>query len=80
VVVRAQTASSRCPVGGAPSVRLHSCSVHQLADLSSLGVAVRLQLQGRHFFCDQPLCRRDLCTARLPGVAEPSARAVFDRS
>jgi transposase len=76
-VVRAHTSSSRCPVCGALSVRVHSGYIRQVADLPWLEVAVRLQLQVRRFFCDQPTCPRVIFTERLPGVVAPYARRTL---
>jgi transposase len=45
-----------------------------VADLPWCGVAVRLHLQVRRFFCDQPTCPRAIFTERLPGVVASSAR------
>lgn len=73
-VVRARAESTRCPVCGARSERVHSRYARQVADLPWCGVAVRLQLQVRRFFCDQPTCPRAIFTERLPGVVTPYAR------
>jgi transposase len=77
VVVRAHTTSSRCPVCGASSARVHSRYVRQVADLPWFEVAVRLQLQVRRFFCDQVACPRAIFTERLPGIVAPSARRTL---
>jgi transposase len=53
---------------------VHSRYTRQVADLPWCGVAVRLQLQVRRFFCDQPTCPRAIFTERLPGVVAPYAR------
>lgn len=53
---------------------MHSRYTRQVADLPWSGVAVRLQLHVRRFFCDQPTCPRAIFTERLPGVVAPSAR------
>jgi transposase len=73
-VVRARACSTPCPVCGARSERVHSRYTRQVADLPCLGVAVRLHLQVRRFFCDQPTCSRAIFTERLPGVVAPYAR------
>jgi transposase len=73
-VVRARACRTWCPVCGARSERVHSQYTRRVADLPWCGVAVRLQLQVRRFFCDQPTCPRAIFTERLPGVVAPSAR------
>jgi transposase len=76
-VVGAHTTRSRCPVCSAPSSRVHSRSVRQVAELPWLEIAVRLRRQVRRFLCDQPDCPRAICTERLaevPEVVEPYAR------
>ena len=77
VVVRAHTTSSCCPLCGASSARLHSRSVRQVADLPWFEIAVRLHLQVRRFFCDQPACPRVIFTERLPGIVAPYARRTL---
>src|SRR5882724_9457658 len=39
-----------------------------------MGVAVRLELHVRRFFCVNPECKRQIFTERLPTVVEPYAR------
>lgn len=73
-VVRARAANSPCPVCGLESERVHSRYMRRVADLPWCGVAMRLQLQVRRFFCDQPTCPRAIFTERLPGVVAPYAR------
>jgi transposase len=73
-VIRAHACSTRCPVCGTRSERVHSQYTRQVADLPWGGVAVRLRLHVRRFFCDQPTCRRAIFTERLPGVVAPYAR------
>lgn len=77
VVVRTHTTSSRCPVCGAPTTRVHSRYTRQVADLPWLEIAVRLQLQVRRFFCDQLACPRAIFTERLSGVVAPYARRTL---
>jgi transposase len=77
IVVRAHAPSSRCPVCGASSARVHSRYLRQVADLPWLEIAVGLQLQVRRFFCDQPTCPRVIFTERLPGVVAPYARRTL---
>jgi transposase len=48
--------------------------VRRPADLPWHGVAMRLELHVRRFFCDTPDCRQAIFTERLPGVLAPYAR------
>jgi len=45
-----------------------------MADLPWLGVTVRVQLQTRRFFCQQPGCPQQIFCERVPTVVAPSAR------
>jgi len=57
-----------------PSARIHSRYVWTLADLPWSGIAVRLRVHTRRFFCDHNSCKRRIFTERLATVAESSAR------
>jgi transposase len=48
--------------------------VRTVADLPWLGIAVRLELHTRRFFCQQPACARQIFCERLPAVGAPYAR------
>lgn len=63
-----------CPLCQQRSSRVHSHYVRQVADLPWHGLALRLQLQVRRFFCDHPTCQRAIFTERLPGLLAPYAR------
>ena len=73
-VVRARGNRPPCPVCRAGAERVQSRYTRQVADLPWCGVAVRLQLPVRRFFCDQATCPRAIFTERLPGVVAPYAR------
>jgi transposase len=73
-VARARADHTPCPVCGARAERVHARYTRQVADLPWCGVAVRLQLQVRRFFCDQSTCPRAIFTERLPGVVAPYGR------
>jgi transposase len=66
--------SARCPMCGGASTRVHSRYVRHVSDLPWHGVAFRLQLHARRFFCDQLDCARRIFTERLPSVVAPHAR------
>jgi transposase len=63
-----------CPACQQAASRAHSRYTRHLADLPWGELPVRLQLQVRKFFCDQPTCPRRIFTERLPTVVAPWAR------
>ena len=72
--VAAIAPTSVCPQCGHPSRRIHSHYVRRVADLPWHGVAFRLELHVRRFFCDHLECSQRIFTERLPGTVAPSAR------
>jgi len=76
VTVRAISESTnvRCPLCGDPTDRIHSRFTRILADVPWAGIVVRLQVQVRKFFCDNPVCPRRIFVERFTGMAQPSAR------
>ena len=66
--------SATCPVCGQPSARIQSHYERRLADLPCSGVAVRLLLQVRRFFCDNAACQRRIFSEGFPGLVRPYAR------
>src|SRR5262245_26234048 len=73
-VVETMQPHARCPLCGRASTRVHSRYVRRVADLPWHGVAFRLQLHVRRFFCAQRECARQVFTERLPGLVAPHAR------
>lgn len=63
-----------CPLCGRRSRRVHSRYTRTVADLPWQGVAVRLRLHVRRFFCDAPACPRRIFAERLPATAAYYAR------
>jgi hypothetical protein len=63
-----------CPLCHQRSTRVHSHYVRQIADLPWHGIALRLHLRVRRFFCTTPACQRTIFTERLPGLVAPYAR------
>jgi hypothetical protein len=63
-----------CPLCQQRSSRVHSHYLRQVADLPWHGVALRLHLRVRRFFCDHPACQRAIFTERLPDLLAPYAR------
>ena len=74
--VTASAAAGRCPLCGQDSEQVHSRYRRRLADLPWLGVAMRLELHVRKFFCRNPACPRRIFTERLPGVVAPYGRST----
>ena len=73
-VVATTAAGAPCPLCGGTATRLHSRYVRTVADLPWHGVAFRLQLRVRRFFCERASCPRVIFTERLPTVVAPYAR------
>lgn len=63
-----------CPDCGHPTDRVHSWYTRELTDLPWQGLAVRLHLHTRRWFCDDPDCTCHIFTERLPTVAMPHGR------
>jgi transposase len=66
-----------CPLCHVQTPRVHSRYTRTLADVPWGAYAVRLQLQVRKFFCDNPTCPRQIFTEHLPMVAAPWARRTL---
>lgn len=77
MVVTTTAAEAHCPLCQQPSTRTHSRYVRIAADLPWNGVAVRLRLTSRRFFCPNEDCERTIFTERLPGIVAPYARRTF---
>ncbi len=75
--VRTIATTARCPLCERPSTHVHSRYTRQLADLPWHGVAMRLVLHTRKFFCQTSSCPRRIFTERLPGVVSPYARRTL---
>ncbi len=65
-------ATSRCPVCGCGSSRVHGRYLRTVSDLPWHGVSVTLKVHARRFFCDEASCERKIFCERLPVI---SARA-----
>ena len=72
--VTAEAVAARCPLCGEAAGRVHSRVTRTLADVPWAGVVVRLWVQIRKFFCDNPACPRRIFSERLAGIAQVSAR------
>src|SRR5258708_25605703 len=67
-------ATARCPLCEQLSTHAHSRSRRHPADLPWHGIAMRLVLHVRKFFCDNAACVRRVVTERVPGIVAPYAR------
>ena len=74
LVARTRRCTVPCPVCGQAATRVHSWYVRSLRDLPWQGLAVRMDLHTRRWFCDNSSCPRRIFTERLPTVAAPSSQ------
>jgi len=74
VTLRSRLHQTRCPLCSKQSRRTHSRYERTLADLPWGEHAITIKLGVRRMFCDNALCKRQVFTERLPGVAAPWAR------
>lgn len=77
MVVTTISPSAECPHCHSTSSRIHSRYRRNTADLPWQGVAVRLELHTRRFFCDHPECSQRIFCERLPTVVAPYARRTI---
>jgi transposase len=77
IFVRSVQKQVRCPLCQHVSVKQHSRYNRRLADLPWQGVAVKLCLLLRRFFCINDLCERKVFAERLPKVAADFARRTL---
>ena len=70
------TEKAPCPQGQTPAQRVHSHYRRRADDLPWRGVAVRLDLSVRRFFCAVPDCSQRIFCERLPLIAPHAHRAV----
>jgi transposase len=73
VVTSIQTAAS-CPNCGQPAYRERGQYSRQPSDLCCMGRKLRLQIDVRRFFCDNPDCERRTLAGRLPSVVKAFGR------
>ncbi len=71
LVARTRRCTVPCPVCLQPATRVHSWYTRSLRDLPWQGIAVRMELHTRRWFCDSSCCPRRIFTERLPTVAAP---------
>lgn len=77
MIVATKGDETPCPLCHPPSHAVHSSSQRTLADLPWNGIAVRLHLTTRRFFCRVTDGPRRIFPERLPGIAAPYARRTL---
>jgi len=73
LVARTRRPSAPCPVCGQSATHIHSRYIRSLRDLPWQGLAVRMQLHTRRWFCDNPCC--PLSPLRLASARPASRRS-----
>lgn len=68
------TLEAACPLCQQAASRVHSHSVRTLQDMPCVGKTLRLLVQVRRFFCENPACIRTIFAERLPDLTSVSAR------
>jgi len=74
LIVKTTSPQALCPRCAKASTRLHSRYIRTVADLPWHGVAARLQLHTRRFFCSTIDCPQRIFCERLPAVVARYAR------
>ena len=74
VRVTSHRPTSRCPLCGVSSSRIHSYYRRKPRDLPCAGRPIRLLLTVKNFVCQQAECPRKIFTERLPDLIEVSSR------
>jgi len=74
VVASSSQSTSACPLCGQPGFRVHSRYKRKATDLPWGPLSVIITLQVRRFFCDNPICPRQIFSERLSGFIQPYAR------
>ena len=77
LVARTRRSAVPCPLCGQSATRVHSWYTRSLRDLPWQGLAVRMELHTRRWFCDNPCCPRRIFTERLPTVAAPFSQRTI---
>jgi len=76
-VIQSVRKESLCPSCDVKSTRIHSRYARKLADLPWLGIAVKIELLARRFFCDNTSCPQNIFCERLPSVVGKHARRTI---
>jgi transposase len=74
LVMTSSRSEACCPLCGQKTSRVHSRSSRTWQDLPWGTLRVRLPILGHRFFCQNPICARQIFTPALPERAQRSAR------
>jgi transposase len=74
VVIKTKQPQAACSLCQQPSQKIHSRYVRRLADLPWQGVAIRLELTVRRFFCINDDCQRKIFAEQIPSIVKRYAR------
>ncbi|SRR6266508_3789473 len=77
LVAKTRPLKSDCPSCGRQSDRVHSRYRRRVADLPWEGIAAKLILSVRKFFCVNPECRQRIFYGRLPELVAPYAHQTL---
>jgi transposase len=77
LVIQSVQKGSTCPSCEVQSTRIHSRYARKLADLPWMGVAVKIDLLAKRFFCDNISCSQNIFCERLPSVVGKHARRTI---
>jgi transposase len=77
IVVKTKPSQAFCSLCQQPSHKVHSRYVRRLADLPWQGVAIRLELTVRRFFCINDECPRKIFAEQLPSIVKRYARKTL---
>jgi transposase len=77
LVIQSAQKEPLCPSCDVKSTHIHSRYARKLADLPWLGIAVKIDLLARRFFCDNTSCSQNIFCERLPSVAGKHARRTI---
>ncbi len=76
VTVVSTQMSPCCPLCGRAATRVHSRYTRHVTDLPCGGQPVRLLIQARKYFCQEPTCVRQIFVERLAPFVDPQARVT----
>jgi transposase len=76
LLVEPATGAANCPVCGSLSKRIHSRYTRKASDLPWRGIAVKLEVRSRKFFCDEPSCERTIFCERLEEIATQARKTA----
>jgi transposase len=77
LVIQSVQKGALCPSCEVKSTCVHSRYARKLADLPWLGIAVKIELLARRFFCGNASCSQHIFCERLPSVVGKHARRTI---